>query len=84
MDEKRIQISTDSIRLDQLLKLSGVAPTGGQAKRLIQDGRVMVNGVVERRRGFQLSDRDLVILEGGPVLRVVTGNGEKELPGGEQ
>ncbi len=69
------------IRLDQLLKLSGAVGTGGQAKHLIQDGRVRVNGVVETRRGHQLSDQDVVSLEGGPVLRVVIGS---EQPGGDR
>jgi ribosome-associated protein len=80
-DEEEILIATGPIRLDQLLKLSGAVHTGGQAKHLIQSGRVQVNGVVERRRGFQLSDQDVVILEGGPVLRVVVG---REQPGGER
>lgn len=69
------------IRLDQLLKLSGAVGTGGQAKHLIQDGRVRVNGVVETRRGHQLSDQDVVSLDGGPVLRVVIGS---EQPGGDR
>jgi len=74
-------VATGPIRLDQLLKLSGAVETGGQAKHLIQDGKVRVNGVVETGRGHQLSDQDLVSLEGGPVLRVVIGS---EQPGGER
>lgn len=47
------------IRLDQFLKLKGVTPTGGQAKRMIQAGEVKVNGEVESRRGrrLRLGDR---------------------------
>ena len=74
-------MATGPIRLDQLLKLSGAVETGGQAKHLIQDGKVKVNGAVETRCGHQLSDQDLVSLEGGPVLRVVIGS---EQPGGER
>lgn len=48
------------IRLDQLLKREGIAGTGGQAKWLIQDGGVKVNGEVETRRGRKLRPGDRV------------------------
>ncbi len=48
------------IRLDQLLKHEGVVATGGQAKRLIQEGEVQVNGQVEWRRRRKLSAGDRV------------------------
>ena len=48
------------IRLQQYLKVVGVAATGGEAKTLIQDGLVQVNGVVETRRKKQLAHGDLV------------------------
>jgi ribosome-associated protein len=43
-----------TIKLDQFLKLVGVATTGGQAKLMIQDGHVKVNGSLETRRGRKL------------------------------
>jgi ribosome-associated protein len=49
-----------TIRLDQFLKLSGVVSTGGQAKLLIQDGVVTVNGQIETRRRRQLKQGDVV------------------------
>lgn len=52
------------IRLDQLLKREGIAGTGGQAKWLIQDGAVKVNGEVETRRGRKLRAGDRVELDG--------------------
>ena len=51
----------DAIRLDQFLKLRGVAGSGGQAKLLIQDGQVTVNGDVETRRGRKLQPGDVVV-----------------------
>ncbi len=48
------------IRLDQYLKVQGVCATGGQAKVLIQQGSVEVNGAVELRRGRKLYPGDLV------------------------
>ncbi|QDU42203.1 RNA-binding S4 domain-containing protein [Symmachiella dynata] len=54
----------NTIRLDQFLKLSGAAGTGGQAKVLIQAGQVTVNGEVETRRRRKLRPGDRVIAEG--------------------
>jgi ribosome-associated protein len=50
----------DTITLNDALKLSGLAETGGQAKLLIQSGQVKVNGVVETRRKKQLKEGDVI------------------------
>lgn len=52
------------IRLADFLKLEGLVSTGGQAKVVIQEGLVEVNGEVETRRKKQLSPGDVVRLEG--------------------
>ncbi|MEA5515589.1 RNA-binding S4 domain-containing protein [Nodularia sp. UHCC 0506] len=52
------------IKLDQFLKFMGVASTGGQAKLIIIDGGVKVNGEVETRRGRKLVLGDKVTVEG--------------------
>lgn len=54
----------DFIKLDQFLKWQGLVDTGGQAKLVIQDGLVRVNGEVETRRGRKLREGDRVSLEG--------------------
>lgn len=54
----------ETIRLDQFLKLAGAVGTGGQAKLLIQDGQVLVNGQVETRRRRQLRPGDVVEIDG--------------------
>jgi ribosome-associated protein len=69
--EQAIEISGDMIRLGQLLKLAGAAAGGSEAKALIADGRVSVNGEPELRRGRQLHPGDLVRI-GSDELRVVT------------
>lgn len=61
----------ETIKLEQFLKLAQVAPTGGQAKLLIQSGQVRVNGVVETRRGRKLRSGDRVEV-GGEVLIVMS------------
>lgn len=54
----------ESLRLDQFLKLRGIAETGGQAKLLIQSGAIQVNGAVETRRRRKLVVGDVVEADG--------------------
>jgi ribosome-associated protein len=49
-----ISIRDEKIRLGQLLKLAGVVDDGAQARSMIEDGEVRVDGEVERRRGCQV------------------------------
>lgn len=64
-------IRDDSIRLGQFLKLAGLIEVGGDAKAVLGDERVLVNGEVETRRGRQLRQGDVVEL-GGDVVRVTS------------
>ena len=59
---------TEYIKLEALLKYAGLAETGGEAKLLIQDGQVSVNGQVCTMRGKKLRGGDTVTLEGRTVL----------------
>jgi ribosome-associated protein len=52
------------LRLDHFLKLRNLTETGGQAKLLIQDGQVKVNGVVDTRRRRKLVPGDVVEVNG--------------------
>lgn len=56
------------IRLDDLLKVRGIADTGGQAKVLIQGGNVRVNGEIETRRGRQLAVGDKIEAGGQTIV----------------
>lgn len=67
---KEVAITTEFIRLDQFLKLAGLAQGGGEAKVRVQGGEVSVNGAVEPRRGRKLRPGDLVAL-GGDSVRLV-------------
>ena len=53
-----IEISTEFIRLDALLQLTGLVHTGGQAKMVIQNGEVSVNGETCTMRGKKLRSGD--------------------------
>lgn len=59
-DAQDLPIRDEMIRLGQLLKLAGLAEDGIQAKQLIEDGLVQVNGDIEERRGRQLHPGDVV------------------------
>ncbi|MDD2955532.1 MAG: RNA-binding S4 domain-containing protein [Oscillospiraceae bacterium] len=58
-----IVIETEYIKLDQFLKFSGVAETGGHAKEIVAEGAVTVNGEVCLARGKKLRPGDLVCLD---------------------
>ena len=55
------------MKLDQFLKLHGLAETGGQAKVMVQGGLVRVNGEVETRRGRKLQPGDRIEAEGQEI-----------------
>ncbi len=57
-ENRKLTISTDFIRLDSAMKLSGAAATGGEAKMLINDEKVRVNGEVCTVRGKKLHAGD--------------------------
>lgn len=57
--KETIAIHTEYIQLQQLLKLSGHAPTGGTAKEVIAAGVVKVNGEVCTMRGKKLRPGDM-------------------------
>lgn len=63
----QIEITTEFIKLDALLKFSGLADTGGEAKLLIQEGKVMVNGEVCTMRGKKIRSGDVVAAFGDEV-----------------
>jgi len=69
-DAREVAIRGHMIRLGQLLKLSGIAQDGGEAKALLEAGEVLVNGEAETRRGRQLHPGDTVVAAGEQLLVV--------------
>ncbi len=67
---KKIEIKEDFIRLDSLLKLSGIAETGGHAKIIVQNGEVKVNGEVCTMRGKKMRKGDIAEFENN-LIQVV-------------
>ena len=59
-----LTIRDEFIKLGQALKLAGMVSSGIEAKVMIADGEVSVNGETETRRGRKLRDGDTVLLRG--------------------
>ncbi len=68
---RNVTVTGDSIRLGQLLKLADLVDTGADAKAVLAEERVTVNGEVETRRGRQLVRGDVVVVDGDRAARVV-------------
>ena len=64
---KIMTITTEFIRLQDLLKLANLVETGGEAKERIQSGEAMVNGEVCTMRGKKLRPGDTVIFDGAEL-----------------
>ncbi|MEG0005773.1 MAG: RNA-binding S4 domain-containing protein [Clostridium sp.] len=60
----KIEITTEFIKLDQLLKFAGIADNGSFAKMIITDGMIKVNGEVATQRGKKIRKGDVVEVEG--------------------
>lgn len=61
---KTIEITTEFIKLQDLLKFANLVETGGEAKELIQEGQVRVNGEICLQRGKKLRPGDDVLFRG--------------------
>lgn len=72
--EEKIAIKTEFIKLDALLKFSGLCETGGLAKEAVQNGEVLVNGEVCTMRGKKIRPGDTVSLD--DVTLIITDENE--------
>lgn len=63
MRNQQVKIETEFIKLDSLLKFAGAVETGGQAKEMITQGQVSLNGEVCTMRGKKIRPGDRVTIE---------------------
>ena len=70
METTEIKLRDEYIKLGRALKAAGIAQTGVDAKFMIQDGEVLVNGEKEFQRGKKLHDGDQVICH-DVLIRIV-------------
>ena len=61
---EELKLRDEFIKLGQALKAAGLVESGVEAKEVIQDGMVTVNGEVDTRRGKKLYDGDVFEFEG--------------------
>ena len=66
-----IAIHTDTIQLDQFLKLAGAVASGGEVKALLAEGMILRNDVPETVRRRKLVPGDVIAIDGNDTYRVV-------------
>ncbi|MBF1683708.1 MAG: RNA-binding S4 domain-containing protein [Selenomonas sp.] len=66
-----ISIHTDTIQLDQFLKLAGAVASGGEVKALLAEGMILRNDVPETARRRKLVPGDVITIDGNDTYRVV-------------
>lgn len=71
-----IEIDTEFIKLDQLLKWAGVADNGSFAKMMIQNGDIKVNNNIVYERGKKIRNNDIVEIEGVGKFKIAGPSGE--------
>ena len=63
MEKTQVSISTEYIKLDQLIKYAGIAYSGAEAKDMVINGYASVNGEVCTMRGKKIRTGDVVTLD---------------------
>jgi ribosome-associated protein len=67
-EPRPVVVSATPIELCQFLKFGGLTDSGGEAKRAIRDGEVLLNDVVETRKGKKLTAGDRVTFAGQTIV----------------
>jgi ribosome-associated protein len=68
-----VEISHEPIELYKILKMENMAQSGGEAKHMIVEGRVMVNGAVETRKRKKIFSGDVVAFENESIRIIAVG-----------
>ena len=71
LESIKVPINTEYIKLQQLIKLSGIIGQGSDAKMLIADGIVKVNGEIALERGKKIRVGDIVIIDDFGKIEVI-------------
>jgi ribosome-associated protein len=74
---RRVEINKEPVELYKILKFEGLVTTGGEAKLLIGDGQVSVNGEVETRKRRKIVDGDTIDF-GGEKIQVRLADQQQE------
>ena len=68
---KTVKINTEYITLGQLLKIVDIASSGGEAKILVKELDIKVDGVAEDRRGRKLYPDQIVVIKGYDAYKII-------------
>ncbi len=71
MNPADVVVESLPVRLGQLLQLANLVESGAEAKDVVADGLVTVDGEVDTRRGRQLRGGEVVAVQGAAAVRVV-------------
>ncbi len=82
MRTTEVKLKDTFIKLGQALKAAGIAQSGVDAKYMIQDGKVLVNGVREMQRGKKLYNGDEIVC-GDLTIRITADEESEEQPAGK-
>ncbi len=74
---EEIIIQTEFIKLQQAIKLAGIVGQGSDAKLLIQDSAVKVNGIIVTERGKKIHHNDIVTVQDIGEFKVIVKNTRK-------
>lgn len=73
---EKIEIHTDSIQLDQLLKWAGIVNSGGQVKGMIEENLIFLNGALVKERRKIITLGDIVEIKENGLWKIVKYQGE--------
>lgn len=71
MEIKKIEIETDVIQLDQLLKWAGIIESGGQIKFLLEEKRIKLNGIIETAKRRKIHAGDVIEIVDEGIWKVI-------------
>ncbi len=71
---RAVEVSKEPVELYKILKFEGMASSGGEAKALIADGQVLVNGEVETRKRKKIVSGDIIEFSGEKCRIQLAGN----------
>ena len=65
---REVTITTEPVELYKILKFEGLVSSGGEAKSVIDDGQVLVNGEVETRKRKKIVSGDIISFSGEHLI----------------
>jgi len=65
---RKVEITKEPVELYKILKFEGLTSSGGEAKKVIEDGLVMVNGKIETRKRKKIISNDIIEFANEKIL----------------